>query len=64
MFLHNVIFYCTKLKRIALAFNITTDWLIFEDGELGPADYLLLHFKAVSQFNSEEKEVIKALLME
>lgn len=50
------------LKRIAVAFHVTTDWLLFDDGERGPSQDLLMQFEAVTQFTEEEKKIAKALL--
>ena len=37
------------LKKIALALNVGTDFLLFEEHERGPSDELALQFEAVSQ---------------
>jgi transcriptional regulator with XRE-family HTH domain len=37
------------LKKIAKCFGVTTDWLLFEDGERGPDDDLRLQFEAIGQ---------------
>jgi transcriptional regulator with XRE-family HTH domain len=50
------------LKKIATAFNVTTDWLIFEDGEREPKDELKLKFEAVTQMDSAERQAVDALL--
>lgn len=50
------------IKRMAIAFSVTTDELIFDDGERGPSDDLKLQFERVSQFDPEEKKIVKALL--
>lgn len=50
------------LKKIARAFSVTTDWLLFEDAERGPADDLRLQFEAVSQFSPEEKAVARTVI--
>jgi transcriptional regulator with XRE-family HTH domain len=50
------------LKRIALAFNVTTDWLIFEQGEREPQDGLKLKFEAVAQMDAEERAAVDSLL--
>ena len=46
------------LKRIAVAMNVTIDWLVFEEEERGPDDKLKLHFEAVSKLEPEEQHVI------
>lgn len=50
------------IKNMAVALGVTTDELIFEQGERGPSDELKLQFERVSKFNDEEKAVVKALL--
>lgn len=35
------------LKKITTAFNVTTDWMVFEDGERDLLDGLQLKFEAV-----------------
>ncbi|MEN9490277.1 MAG: hypothetical protein RJA63_726 [Pseudomonadota bacterium] len=50
------------LKKIAKAFGVTTDWLLFEDAERGPDEDLRLQFEAMSQLTPEEKEVARAVL--
>lgn len=50
------------LKKIATAFHVTTDWLIFDDGEREPSDELRLQFEAVQAFTPEEKQVAKNVL--
>lgn len=50
------------LKKIARAFSVTTDWLLFEDTERSPADDLRLQFEAVSQFSPEEKAVARTVI--
>jgi transcriptional regulator with XRE-family HTH domain len=51
-----------RLKKIATAFHVTTDWLIFDDGEREPSDELRLQFEAVQAFTPEEKQVAKNVL--
>jgi len=50
------------LKRIAVTLHVSIDSLVFEDKERGPDDDLKLQFEAISQFNADEKMVIKSLL--
>jgi transcriptional regulator with XRE-family HTH domain len=50
------------LKKLALALHVTSDFLLFEEGERGPSDDLALQFEAVSHMPDEEKRIIKALL--
>ena len=50
------------LKRLARAFAVSSDALLFEDGERAPSDDLKLQFEAVSRFDDEEKQVIRSLL--
>lgn len=41
------------LKKVATAFNVTTDWLVFEQGEREPQDELKLKFEAVAQMDED-----------
>lgn len=50
------------VKKIALAFNITTDWLIFEEGERELPNTLLMKFEAVSQMSNEDQRTIQSLI--
>lgn len=50
------------LKKIATAFHVTTDWLIFEEEEREPQDELKLKFEAVSQMTPEEQKTVRDLL--
>jgi len=50
------------LKKIAKSFSVTTDSLLFEEGERGPNESLRLQFEAVSAMSPEEQEVAKAVL--
>ena len=50
------------LRKIAKCFGVTTDWLLFEDGERGPDEDLRLQFEAMGQLSPEEKGVARAVL--
>jgi len=50
------------LKKIALALNVSTDFLLFEEHERGPSDDLALQFEAVSQLPEEEQRVVMEVL--
>jgi transcriptional regulator with XRE-family HTH domain len=50
------------LKKIAVAFRVTTDWLIFEEGEREPPDELKLKFEAIAQMDPEERRSVESLL--
>ena len=50
------------LKKIALAVNVSTDFLLFEEHERGPSDELALQFEAVSQLPDEEQRVVMEVL--
>lgn len=51
------------LKKLALALHVTTDTLVFDEGEREPADDLKLAFEAVSQFDDEDRAVAKKVLV-
>lgn len=50
------------IRKLAVALSVSSDMLVFGDGERGPSDDLRLQFEAVSQFPAEEKQIIKAVL--
>jgi len=50
------------LKKIALAFHTTTDWLVFEEGERDLPDGLMLQFEAITQLPNEEQKAVRSLL--
>jgi transcriptional regulator with XRE-family HTH domain len=50
------------LKKIAKAFSVSTDWLLFEDAERGPDEDLRLQFEAMNQLSPDEKAVARAVL--
>jgi transcriptional regulator with XRE-family HTH domain len=51
------------IRRIAVALSVSSDFLIFDEGERGPQDDgLKLIFEAVDQFTAEEKAVAKEVL--
>ena len=50
------------LKKIALAFHTTTDWLVFDEGERELPDGLMLQFEAISQLPDDEQKAVKSLL--
>ena len=50
------------LKKIARAFSVSTDWLLFEDAERGPDEDLRLQFEAMNQLTPDEKAVARAVL--
>ncbi len=50
------------LKKIAVTLHVSIDSLVFEEAERDPDDELKLQFEAISQFDSDEKKVIKSLL--
>jgi len=50
------------LRKLAIALSSSIDILVFDTDERGPDDDLRLQFEAISQFEPEDKKVIKALL--
>ncbi|WP_244208751.1 MULTISPECIES: helix-turn-helix domain-containing protein [Xenorhabdus] len=50
------------IRKLSRALSVRADTLIFDEGERGPDEELLLQFEAVSQFSPEEKEVARVLL--
>ena len=50
------------IKKIALAFSVTTDELIFDTTERGPDETLRLQFEAVRQFDDEDRLIAVGVL--
>lgn len=50
------------LRKIALFLHVSSDVLLFDEGDRGPDDDLQLHFEAVSKLDPDEKKTIKELL--
>ena len=50
------------IRKLAVVLGVTSDQLLFGKNERGPDEELRLQFEAVSQFNAEEKQVVRSLL--
>ena len=50
------------IRKLAVALRVSTDLLIFDKDERNPRDDLKLHFEALSRFDEDEIEVVKAVL--
>lgn len=50
------------LKKLALALHVTSDTLLFEEGEREPDDDLKLRFEAIAAMLPEEQDIAKAVL--
>ena len=50
------------IRKLAAAFGVSTDMLLFAHNERGPGDDLKLQFEATSRLNPEEKNVIRAVI--
>lgn len=50
------------IKKLALAFNVTSDELIFDETERGPDETLRLQFEAVRQFDDEDRLIALGVL--
>lgn len=50
------------LRKIARTFAISTDWLLFEEGERLPSDDLALQFEAAQQLSDDERAVIREVV--
>ncbi|AOZ08501.1 helix-turn-helix domain-containing protein [Cupriavidus malaysiensis] len=50
------------LRKIARTFAISTDWLLFEEGERAPSDDLVSQFEAVSQLSDDERAIVKEVI--
>lgn len=50
------------LKKIAVTFAVSADFLLFDEGERDPSDDLRLQFEAVSHLPPEEQRVVREVL--
>ncbi|CAD6514298.1 helix-turn-helix domain-containing protein [Paraburkholderia sabiae] len=50
------------LRKLARTFAVSTDWLLFEEGERAPSDDLALQFEAVQQLSDDERAIIKEVV--
>ena len=51
------------LKKIALNLHVSTDQLLFDDGERGPVDdELKLKFEAVQRLAPKQREAVRTLI--
>lgn len=50
------------IKQLAIALSVTTDQLIFEEGERQPDDSLTLLLEGITRLDPDEKHVIKELV--
>jgi hypothetical protein len=50
------------IRHLPVALSVSADLLLFGESQRGPDEDLRLQFEAVSQFDSEEKKVVRSLL--
>ncbi|WP_245254556.1 helix-turn-helix domain-containing protein [Paraburkholderia sp. LEh10] len=50
------------LRKLARTFAVSTDQLLFEEGERAPSGDLALQFEAVRQLSDEERAVIREVM--
>lgn len=50
------------IKRLAIALSVTTDQLIFEEGERQPDDSLTLLLEGITKLDPDEKHVIREMV--
>jgi transcriptional regulator with XRE-family HTH domain len=50
------------LRRVALALNVSSDMLLFDEDERGPSDDLRLQFEAASRLDPDERNALKSLI--
>src|SRR3989338_1592466 len=50
------------IKHLALALSVTTDQLIFEEGERKPDDSLTLLLEGITRLDPDEKHVIREMV--
>jgi transcriptional regulator with XRE-family HTH domain len=51
------------LRKIALALNVSSDSLLFDEDERGPhTDELRLHFEAVRRMNADDQKIVVSII--
>lgn len=50
------------LRKIATSLHVTTDSLLFEDGERGPDERMKLQFEALSHLDAKEREAVETVI--
>lgn len=50
------------IRRLAVALSVSADLLVFDKDERGPDDQLRLEFEAISEFDPDEKAVVRKVL--
>lgn len=50
------------LRKLTTSLHVTTDSLLFEDGERGPDERLKLQFEAVSHLDEKEREAVETVI--
>jgi transcriptional regulator with XRE-family HTH domain len=50
------------LRRLALALNVSSDRLLFDESERGPGDELALQFEAAARLDPDELNVVRELI--
>ena len=50
------------IKRIAKTFSVTTDWLLFDEGERDLPANLQLKFEAVSRMSKDNQHTIQSMI--
>lgn len=50
------------IRKLSIALSVSSDELIFDEGERGPSDDLKLQFEAIEQMSPEDKQVIKTVI--
>ncbi|MFU9137814.1 helix-turn-helix domain-containing protein [Erwinia tasmaniensis] len=50
------------LRKLARTFSVSTDWLLFEEGERGPDSEFSFLFEAITELPEEERSIIREML--
>lgn len=50
------------LRNLAIALNVTTDSLVFDEDERGPDDDLALQFEATRHLDPEEQQLVRSII--
>jgi len=50
------------IRNLSIALNVSSDQLLFDEGERVPDEEFKYQFEAISKYDEEEKKIIKAVL--
>jgi len=50
------------IRKLSKALSVSSDGLLFDEGERGPEDALRLQFEAIQQFDDDDRQIAQAVL--